>query len=170
MVTELPETNLPTELWDGEITMSPAPTPGHQRLVARLWQLLSGFVSRDARGEVLLSPLDVVLSARRTVQPDVLFVAKAHSHIVQDCIRGTPDLVMEVISEGSWRRDRVEKKNLYEQFGVTEYWIVDPEARTIEVFALEQGAYQLHSRAEGNRKAASMLLRGFTVSWSQLES
>jgi len=67
--------------------------------------------------------------------------------IIQDRIRGVPDLAVEVISPGSWKRDRGEKKALYEQVGIAEYWIVDPESRSIEVFSLAKGVYQLHSRA-----------------------
>src|SRR6185503_4594800 len=104
MVAELPETNLPVELWNGEIIMSPAPHPDHQRIVKRLCEKMDRFVSARKLGEVFLSPLDVV-----------------------------PDLAVEVISEGSWQRDRIQKKALYEQFGLPEYWIIDPDSRTIEV-------------------------------------
>ena len=79
-----------------------------------------------------------------------------------------PDLAVEVISPGSWKRDRVEKKALYEQVGITEYWIVDPESRSIEVFALVKGVYQLHSRAVDAEVAKSRLLAGFKVSFRQL--
>lgn len=168
MVARLPETNTPTELWDGELVMSPSPRPSHQQIVGDFFMLLKSFAVSRQIGQVFASPCDVVFSQRRVVQPDVLFVARANGHIVQDHIRGVPDLVAEVISEGSWRRDRVEKKNLYEQFGVREYWIIDPEAETIEVFHLTKGAYQLHSRAEAGQTARSKLLSGFTVGWSQL--
>jgi Uma2 family endonuclease len=168
MAAELPETNRPIELWDGELVMSPSPRPSHQRLVFNFARQLREFVTRKKHGEVFLSPLDVVLSQRRVVQPDVFFIASDRLHIVQDAIRGVPDLAVEVISEGSWRRDRVDKKGLYEQFGLPEYWIVDPEAETIEVFVLSKGAYRLHSRAEAGEEAASKLLPGFRVAWPQL--
>jgi Uma2 family endonuclease len=170
LVAELPETTTPTELWDGELIMAPAPRPNHQRAVARFWRLLHEHVSRNDLGEAFISPLDVVLSARRVVQPDVVFISKSRSDIVQDYIRGIPDLVVEVISEGSWRRDRVEKKNLYEQLGLPEYWIVDPESQTIEVFVLEQGSYRIHARAELGQTAASRIVPGFSVTWQQLSA
>jgi len=75
---------------------------------------------------------------------------------------------VEVISEGSWKRDRVEKKDLYEQHGVREYWIIDPEAQTIEVFSLERGAFKLTSKVDLGETASSKLLPGFAVTWSQL--
>lgn len=168
MVSELPETNLPTELWDGELVMSPTPTPSHQTVVLRLASLLDEFVRDSDAGKVFVSPLDVVLSQRRVVQPDVFFISKANTSIIQDRIRGVPDMAVEVISQGSWKRDRVEKKALYEQVGIGEYWIIDPESRSIEVFALAKGVYQLHSRGVDSELAKSRLLSGFKISFSRL--
>ena len=169
MLAELPETNLPTELWDGEIVMSPTPTPSHQTIVGKFYRLLDDFVVQHKHGTVFLSPLDVVLSQHRVVQPDLLFISKANSDIIQDRIRGVPDLVVEVISQ-TWKRDRVEKKALYEQFGVSEYWIVDPESRAIEVFSLVKGVYQLHSKGTETSSAKSRLLSGFKVSFNELRA
>jgi Uma2 family endonuclease len=168
MVAELPESNLPMELWDGELIMSPTPIPNHQRIVSRLYKVMDSFVAGKKLGEVFISPLDVVLTQRRVVQPDVFFISKARLNLVTDRVRCVPDLAVEVISQGSWKRDRVEKKDLYEQHGVREYWIVDPEAQTIEVFALERGAFKLTSKAELGETASSKLLPGFAVTWSQL--
>lgn len=167
MLTELPETNLPVELWDGEIIMSPTPTPSHQTIVLKLVRAFDDFVREKNAGTVFVSPLDVVLSQHRVVQPDVFFISKANSDIIQDRIRGVPDLVVEVISQ-TWKRDRVEKKALYEQFGVSEYWIVDQESRAIEVFALVKGVYQLHSKGTETAAAKSRLLAGFKISFSEL--
>lgn len=168
MVAELPESNLPVELWDGEVIQSPTPNPSHQRIVLNLAQLLSEHVLAGKLGEVFVSPLDVILTARRVVQPDVFYIAKPRLNLVTDRVRCAPDLAVEVVSPGSWKRDRVEKKGLYEQHGVREYWIIDPEAQTIEVFALERGAYKLFSKADFGDTAASKLLSGFELTWSQL--
>ena len=121
-------------------------------------------------GKVFVSPIDVVLTQRRAVQPDVLYISRERFAMIQEVIRGAPDLVAEVVSEGSWKRDRVEKKGLYEQFGVNEYWIIDPEARTTEVFVLAKRGYELHSRAKSGETAVSRLLPGFAASWAQLSA
>jgi Uma2 family endonuclease len=168
MVAELPETNLPTELWNGDLIMSPAPHPSHQEITLNFAYALKEFVARKKLGKVYASPVDVVLTARRVVQPDVLFIAKARLGIVKDCIAGVPDLAMEVISEHSWQRDRIEKKALYEQAGLPEHWIVDPDSETIEVFALAGGVYQLHSGARRGQTALSKLLPGFGLSFREL--
>ncbi|HEY2083225.1 MAG TPA: Uma2 family endonuclease [Verrucomicrobiae bacterium] len=169
MVAALPETNVPMELWDGELVRSPMPTPSHQIIVQKLVRLLDDFVREKKAGTVFVSPLDVVLSQHRVVQPDVFFISRANSDIIQDRIRGVPDLVVEVISQ-TWKRDRVEKKALYEQFGVSEYWIVDPESRAIEVFALAKGVYQLHSKGTETTAAKSRLLSGFKISFAGLRA
>lgn len=168
MLAEMEESNLPTELWNGEIIKSPTPNPDHQNIVFNFARELRDFVVARKLGKVFLSPLDVVLSQHRVVQPDLFFVSKSRLKLITDRFRMAPDLAVEVISEGSWKRDRVEKKDLYEQFGVREYWIVDPEAQTMEVFALEKGAFKLHAKAESGETAASKLLPGFKMAWSQL--
>jgi Uma2 family endonuclease len=171
MAAELPESNLPTELWDGEIIRSAAPPPRHQIIAAHVWDLLNRHVKAQRLGQVLISPVDVVFGARKAVQPDVLYVSAAKAAIIGEmCIRGVPDLLVEVISEGTWRRDRVDKKALYEQFCVSEYWIVDPDSRLIEVFMLREGNYALHARDVGAEQVGSKLLPGLTVTFDQLES
>ena len=168
MLAELPESNLPLELWDGEIVASPTPTPSHQTIVGGFCRAIDDFVRTTKAGRVFIGPLDVALSQHRVVQPDLFFISNANLGIIQDRIRGVPDLAVEVISRGSWKRDRVEKKALYEQVGIAEYWIVDPESRSIEVFVLTKGVYQLHSRAVDAELAKSKLLPGFKTSFGQL--
>ena len=168
MVAELPETNQPVELWNGEIIKSPAPHPDHQTIVLNFAASLREFVVAGRLGKVFVSPVDVVLTPHRVVQPDVLFIEKTRLNIVGSCIGGAPELVMEVISAGSWHRDRIEKKALYEQAGVAEYWIIDPDAQTIEVFALIKGVYQMHSKATGKNLAKSKLLAGSKTTFAEL--
>ncbi|MBI4622187.1 MAG: Uma2 family endonuclease [Verrucomicrobia bacterium] len=168
MAAELPETNQPTELWDGEIIMSAAPRPQHQTIVFNVAEALKGYVKPRRLGRVFVSPIDVVFSGRKAVQPDVVYVPTAKANIIQNCIRGVPDLLVEVISEGTWRRDRVDKKALYEQSGVAEYWIVDPDSRLIEVFVLAEGTYRQHARGVGAEKVGSKLLPGLKISFEQL--
>lgn len=165
------ETNLPTELWDGKIVTAEGRPPRHQIVVANVWSQVCGVARSKLLGEALAGPLDVVLSPRRVVQPDVVFVSNSQKSIIEStCIRGVPELLVEVISEGTWRRDRVDKKALYEQFGVAEYWIIDPDSRLIEVFTLAKGTYQLHARGVDAEKVSSKLLAGLKVSFAQLEA
>ncbi len=75
---------------------------------------------------------------------------------------------MEVISAGSWQRDRIQKKALYESAGGAEYWLIDPDAETIEVFTLAKGGYQLHPKATGKVVVKSKLLAGFKMNFVEL--
>lgn len=163
MVAELRETNQPTELWDGELIMSPSPSFFHQDIVDRFHDALKAWVREHRLGKTAVAPLDMVLTPRRAVQPDVVFIASDRLGIIGESVRGAADLVAEVLSPGTRRRDRIEKRDLYEQHGVKEYWLIDPEARTVEVLHLERGEYRLAGRWQPGEQAASRLLKGFTV-------
>jgi Uma2 family endonuclease len=163
MVAELPETNLPVELWDGELITAPASFYFHQHIVFYLSHHLGAWVDNHNLGIVLSAPMDMVLTQHNVTQPDVLFISKARRHIIKNVIMGAVDLAMEVISTGSRSRDRIDKRDLYEQHGVKEYWIIDPDAETVEVFYLEGQQYQLLARSRPGDHAKSKLLEGFVV-------
>jgi len=168
LVAELPETNQPCELWDGELIMSPAPSFYHQEIVVRFWHRLYDWVSKRGLGKVVTGPVDMVLSPHRVTQPDVVFISQERLGIVTKAINGPVDLAAEVISLGGRNRDRIDKRDLYEQYGVKEYWLIDPEARTVEVLHLENDRYQLFTRATPGQAAASKLLNGFDVLVTEL--
>ena len=167
LLAEMGETNEPMELWDGELIMSPTPTPKHQTIVLRFASSLQAFVDAHKLGKVFVSPLDVILTQTRVVQPDVLFISNANMSILKDRIRGAPDLCMEVISR-TWRRDKIDKKELYREFGVKEYWLIDPERWSIEVLVLAEGVYQIHANVANAEPAESKIIPGFTVNFNQL--
>ena len=164
LVAEMSETNQPHELWDGELIMAPAPFFDHQKTVLRFYRRLDDWVSCGNLGEVITSPIDMVLSPHRAVQPDVAFISKERLAVIQRGIMGPADLVAEVVSLGGRNRDRIEKRDLYEQHGVKEYWIIDPEPETVEVLALVNGRYELVKRSHYGETATSRLLAGFDVS------
>jgi Uma2 family endonuclease len=163
LVAELPESNQPCELWDGELVMSPTPSFEHQKITLRLYRAFDDWVSSRRLGQVVTAPLDMVLSPHRVAQPDLVFIAQDRLSIIQRVIRGPADLVAEVISLGGRHRDRIEKRDLYEQHGIKEYWIIDPESRTIDVLFLKKSRYQLLARSGPGTVAKSHLLPGFEV-------
>ena len=128
------------ELLHGELYMVPAPTTLHQRILRRLLVVFDRHVAAHRLGEVLLSPVDVILGqgdAREVAQPDLVFIAQARRDIVKlHAIEGAPDLAIEILSPGTEERDRGYKRTLYARHGVKEYWIVDPQTRTVEVHAM----------------------------------
>jgi Uma2 family endonuclease len=168
MLTELPETNQLIELWDGKIIVSPAPSFFHQQLILRLYRVLDDWVKQRHLGQTATCPVDMVLSPHRTTQPDVLYVSRGRRNIIQEAVMGAADLVMEVISPTSRSRDRIDKRDLYEQHGVKEYWLVDPEAQTVEIFFLEKHQYQLVGRWRPGEEASSRLLEGLKVDVEKL--
>jgi Uma2 family endonuclease len=161
LVAVMPETNQPCELWDGELIMSPAPSFYHQEVVLRFYRQLYEWVSVRKLGKVVAGPIDMVLSPHRVTQPDVAFIAQDRLGIITKTINGPVDLAAEIISLGHRNRDRIEKRDLYEQYGVREYWLIDPEAQTVEVLHLESGRYQLFMRGTPGQVVASKLLPGF---------
>jgi Uma2 family endonuclease len=123
------------EIIDGELYVNPSPITRHERIAAEIEYLLRTYVRVLRSGEVFDAPYDVVLSDSDIVQPDVLYVANLRRHIVTDKnIQGAPDLVVEVLSESSRRLDLIIKRQLYERYGVTEYWIADPTVDTVIVY------------------------------------
>jgi Uma2 family endonuclease len=133
------------ELILGELLVSPAPKTLHQIVVGRLFARLQS-AELQGGGLALLAPADVVLSDDAILQPDLLYVSAGRRRIVGERVQGPPDLVIEVISEGAERRDRVDKLALYARYGVAEYWIVDPRAQSIEFLLLgDEGRYVVHT-------------------------
>lgn len=122
------------EIVDGELLLTPAPTPYHQTVAKRLGFLLDAHVQGMHLGEVFIAPCDVVLSRFDVLQPDIFFVSAERMSIIgEKYISEAPDLVVEVLSPSTADRDRVAKARQYAKFGVREMWIADPKAHTIEV-------------------------------------
>ena len=128
------------ELLEGEIFMSPSPDAWHQRIVGNSHKGISAHIDAIGAGDIYVAPLDVELGDE-AVQPDLLFIAAARRSIVRDRVYGAPDLVIEVLSESTAVRDRLAKRRLYARHGVREYWIIDPESRTVEVLRLTGRRY-----------------------------
>ncbi len=131
------------EILDGELFVVPAPNTQHQRLLLRIADFLHHYSNERKLGEVFVAPCDVVLSDETILQPDILFVCDDRSNVVGEAnIAGPPDLVVEILSPGTRARDLEIKRKIYAGFGVREYWIVDPEAQTIEVLVLDKQGYR----------------------------
>ena len=123
------------EIIDGELYVSPSPKPAHQIVVGNLHFLIRGYLVAHPLGQLFLSPLDVVFSKFDVVDPDLLFISNARRHVVTESnVAGSPDLAIEVLSRSSRRTDEVKKRKLYERFEVVEYWIVDPDLKTVKVY------------------------------------
>lgn len=157
------------EIDDGELVPMSSPSVTHQRTTQQFYKFLDGFVREHGLGETFISPLDVIFEEDNLVQPDVMFVAKARAGIVQERgIFGAPDLVVEVVSPSSTRRDRQDKSSKYLRFRVQEYWLVNPAERSIEVRVWRADHWAVHSLARDTGAAESLILPGFTVDLAQV--
>ncbi len=154
------------ELIEGEHVVTPAPGTRHQRILANLLTGLRPFVLAEHLGEALPAPVDVVLSDRDVVQPDLLFVSTEHLERLTDRgVRGAPDLVVEITSETSRRMDEVVKRKLYEAHGVREYWVIDPDLDVIKVYRLAETSFVRAAELslEANDTLTSPLLPGLEL-------
>ncbi len=152
------------ELLNGILVKKSAPHIRHQRISKRLLLKFDAFITKNELGEVLYAPLDVYLEEENVPQPDLVFVSKERLKIIDETegiIIGAPDLVLEIISRGSIKRDRKTKKDLYERFGIPEYWLVDQNGG-VEIYVLENGVYKLHNWLEEG-KITSKILNGFEL-------
>jgi len=129
------------ELIEGELLMSPSPKEKHQWLSGQLHLALGTFTRDRGLGRLYIPPFDVHLPSGDIVQPDLIFVSTRNRGIIQDWIRGVPDLLVEIVSPDAPERDRIVKRHLYERNGVPEYWIADPQEETIEVLGLSGSVY-----------------------------
>ena len=142
---QLPETTQPMELIDGEVIELATPKDDHQKLLLNLVRILSGLIPG---GELRFAPMDVYLDDLNVLQPDIFWVSGPDSRckLSEDgWWHGGPDLVVEALSPSTAVRDRREKFRLYEKYGVCEYWLVDPAAHYVEVWALpdRKGIYTI---------------------------
>ena len=152
------------EVINGRLYEMPAPEFEHQRIISRMILIMRGFSDKGNLGEVLPAPFDVILSDTVVVQPDIVFIPNDNlKNIKNGRLFGSPDLVVEVVSSGSYRRDRYEKFVLYGKYGIKEYWIVLPREKVIEVWCLKDGRYVLHSVAAEKGEIESCILEGLKI-------
>lgn len=137
----LPEGTL-AELIDNRLYMSPSPIFNHQDVLAEIAFHLRNFLKN--KGIVVISPFDVKLDqTRNAVQPDIVVILNNNpNQIKEGRYSGVPDLLVEVLSPGNKEFDLIVKKELYERFGVKEYWVVDPDTKLALVFSLQENRYQ----------------------------
>jgi Uma2 family endonuclease len=152
------------EILDGDLFMTPAPTPYHQLVSRNLEFLLHRHVRERALGEVLYAPCDVVLSTTDVLQPDIFFVAADRRAIIgEKYISEAPDLVVEVLSPSTADRDTDVKTKIYARFGVKELWIVDPDAKTVAVYANSGEGFREQGLFRRGDTLRSPLLSGLAI-------
>jgi Uma2 family endonuclease len=153
------------EIIDGEHFVTPSPNTKHQRIVVNLTVVLSAYLRQHAIGEVFIAPFDVVFSDLNVVEPDLLYISRERRQVVTEKhVVGAPDLAVEILSPGTRKTDEVTKRNLYEHFGVQEYWVVDPELDAVKVYRRVENAFA--RVAELSLESGDMLTTPLLPDWS----
>ena len=147
------------ELLEGEIVVTPSPSPMHQDVLGFLYTLFRRVIRDTGQGRVYVAPLDVALAEYTIVQPDlVVLLPDRRSVVTEKRIEGTPSFVVEIISPTTGIRDRIDKRDIYAQYGVPEYWLVDALNGEVTVFAdPRDGHYQIEHTSREVVRSATML-------------
>ena len=158
----LPESNLPIELINGEVIMSPTPTDEHQVIAGELYSILKSLIPH---GKLRIAPLTVYLDNANAVQPDLFWVSAENStcQLRGDYWHGAPDLVVEILSPSTARCDRTTKFELYEQVRVREYWLIEPATQSLEIWVLDGDEFQWHGVFRSATRPTSPVLGGQTI-------
>ncbi len=152
----LPEGTL-CEVINGQLFMSPSPFTKHQIIVTDLLTDINYHCRRTKIAKAFVAPFDVYLDEEYTaVQPDIIVILKENEGIIKNHIYGVPDILIEVLSEGNRDHDLVTKKELYQKFGVKEYYVIEPETKLVFHFQLTGNSYDLINKQTA--KLTSFLL------------
>jgi len=159
------------ELLEGEIYVVPSPNTIHQAIVRKISRAFEDYVLSRGMGTIFFAPLDVVLSNEDVVQPDILFVSTERTSIItEQNIQGAPDIVLEVLSRATASRDRTLKRARYARFGVREYWIVDPQTKTIEILTASETGFDTYRVFPIGTAASSPLMAELAMQTSAIFS
>jgi Uma2 family endonuclease len=165
----LPNNGRRYEIVDGELFVTPSPRRAHQKVVTQLSYHLVEFVRREKRGHVYVAPFDVVLSLFDVVEPDILYVSQERASVITEKnVQGAPDLVVEVLSQTTAEIDRTTKMKLYARHGVREYWLIDPEECTAEIYRREAHGFDRVASLQPFESLTTPLLPGFSVPLHEL--
>jgi len=151
------------EIIDGDLFMVPFPNESHQHVLAYTFNCLFNYVRKNMLGYVYCAPFDILFSEEDVVQPDIIFVSSENAKVItKDNIKGAPDLLVEILSPSTSKRDMGIMKKLYARHGVREYWIVDPKNEMVEVLSLK--GLEFESKLHGVQDCLhSRVIKGLTV-------
>jgi Uma2 family endonuclease len=167
----IPEDGQRHEILDGEHYVSPAPLTRHQNVSSNLHTELGPFIKLHRLGKLLAAPTDVVLSPYDVAQPDLLFISNERLGIVTEAnVQGAPDLVVEVLSKKTQRRDEGLKREIYERYGVREYWTFNPDRNSARVYRRMGNRLRLVTElsAAAGDVVTTPLLPGFEVRLAEI--
>lgn len=156
------------EIIDGELYELPAPNFNHATIITNLmWALMP--LIRALGGRIVVAPVDVFIPGGNPVEPDVMIVLPDNLEAIRmRGIEGAPNLVVEVLSPSNPEHDLIRKRHLYARAAIPEYWIVNPEATSVEVLRFVDGGYQTHCRATDDQPVTSAVLPELVLQASEV--
>ncbi len=144
----LPEGTL-CQLINNKLVMSPSPIDIHQEVLNEINIEISFFLRKNKIGKIRIAPYDVHFSKQNILQPDILFIKNENLDKIQDKgLFGSPDMIIEILSPSTSQFDWEEKKLVYEKYGVQEYFIVEPNSKSVTSFFLKEGEYEEQENTE----------------------
>lgn len=157
------------EIFDGDLSVTPAPRTKHQRTSSRLHVILANHIRAQQLGEIFAAPTDVIFTPTTVVQPDLIFIGDDRHHIVTErAIEGTPTLLIEILSPATHQTDRLTKAQLYARYQVPHYWLVDPDQQTLEAYELARDHYNLVASAQNADVFIPSLFPGLSIQLGDL--
>ena len=169
---QFPDDGLRHELIDGEHYVTPSPNTRHQAISLQLTLLIGNWLDRNPIGRLFYAPFDVVFSKFDVVEPDLLYLSneRASDALTPLHVHGVPELVIEIGSPGTRKRDETIKRRLYERAGVEEYWVVDTEIDTIRVYRREAKTFArvVELSSEARDVLTTSLLPGLEIPLSRV--
>lgn len=154
------------EIIDGDLAVTPAPSPVHQRVSRRLQRILEDYFHTHGLGEVFDAPIDLILTFHDVVQPDL--VVASPTQVSARGIEGAPLLVVEILSPSTARQDRTVKAQRYAALGLVHYWMVEPATRRLECYRLSAGEYAVLVQAEGDAVLVHPEWAGLSIPLAEL--
>ena len=164
------EEGAPFQLINYDLIMSPSPIPLHQLISLRIVSIIANFLDdKNNNGFFVAAPMDVKFDDGNVVQPDIIYIEEERkAELIKNIIEGAPDLIIEILSPSNAYYDLRQKKDLYEKYGVQEYIIIDPIAQNAELYAIKDGVYYLHQRAQKEEQLNSLILPGLSLSMERV--
>jgi Uma2 family endonuclease len=156
------------ELHNGKIIHTPSPLYPHHKVLQNLVRLLGNYVFHKQIATFLFAPMDVIFNKNDTMQPDILFVSNERSAIIDRQIKGAPDFIVEILSEGNTTKEMSYKKHVFETHGVREYWLINLDKQTITQYENIDDEFVIRNKIQSNGSLTSFVIEGFTLKASDI--
>jgi Uma2 family endonuclease len=156
------------ELHNGRIIHTPSPLIPHHRLSRRLVRLIENYLFDNPIGELFYAPMDVIFNPNDTMQPDILVVSNERASIKDRQIKGAPDFIVEILSDGNTTKEMSYKKYVFETHGVREYWLVNLAKQTITQYENFEDEFIIRNKIKIDGSLTSFVIEGFTLKASDI--